>query len=545
MWENNQLINAYNIYDFDQDNTNPGAFDVTACFEDNESIDFQIALTTPTVRPLPGLRRTAVQLLASSITQTIKISPLRLQNLQLTWTGGIAFLKGTLLDAPPITAKFEYNPGKMIQQSSQGRFLNNIITVSDCATQCNNLQGCTAFDYCSASQVCRLATLPPNSPALAIMNNSNCDFYPLVTTNIQQSDLQTAWVALKNLVFGTGLKVDVPLSGSPFNRSRSQPTRPDQKITLTARWITDQVAPVNGRTAIDSLTIQQFTARPGTQGKGSDDRISGVSVDDCAVACVNELTFTCQSFSYCYTTGTCFMSRHHPDDDPSFLRRSPSCDTYRRNYTSDYEKFDGQTVLSATDAIYQNVISDSACAKLCNNYNGFHCESFDYCSNIRTCFLGRTHYYDVPKANIKQAPACAHYSRSYMADFLSTAHKVVQLRDNRIIQDVTAQECAKLCVQEPGFTCMSFDYCGNVTECRLSDASVSSTGQVTLQASAYCDVFSRQYTAGALQSGDSTSSGSSTSGKYSSGSMAGLGHHTLGYQRLADTRCHLPLLCPT
>lgn len=50
----------------------------------------------------------------------------------------------------------------------------------------------------------------------------------VVTSNVQQSDLQTAWVALKNLVFGTGLKVDVPLSGSPFNRSRSQPTRPDQ-----------------------------------------------------------------------------------------------------------------------------------------------------------------------------------------------------------------------------------------------------------------------------------------------------------------------------
>lgn len=59
----------------------------------------------PTVRPLPGLRRTAVQLLASSITQTIKISPLRLQNLQLTWTGGFTFLKGTLLDAPPITGE--------------------------------------------------------------------------------------------------------------------------------------------------------------------------------------------------------------------------------------------------------------------------------------------------------------------------------------------------------------------------------------------------------------------------------------------------------
>lgn len=38
------------------------------------------------------------------------------------------------------SAKFEYNPGKMMQQATQGSVLNNIITVSDCATQCNNLQ---------------------------------------------------------------------------------------------------------------------------------------------------------------------------------------------------------------------------------------------------------------------------------------------------------------------------------------------------------------------------------------------------------------------
>ena len=82
---------------------------------------------------------------------------------------------------------------------------------------------------------------------------------------------------------------------------------------------------------------------------------------------------------------------------------------------------------------------------------------------------------------------------SYIQDFVSRAHKQVPLRDNRVIQDVTPQQCAKLCVQEGSFTCNSFDYCGNFSECRLSDASVANVGQVTLQSSAYCDVYSREY----------------------------------------------------
>ena len=81
---------------------------------------------------------------------------------------------------------------------------------------------------------------------------------------------------------------------------------------------------------------------------------------------------------------------------------------------------------------------------------------------------------------------------SYIQDFVSRVHRQVPLRDNRVIQDVTPQQCAKLCVQEGSFTCNSFDYCGNFSECRLSDASVANVGQVTLEATASCDVYSRE-----------------------------------------------------
>ena len=40
------------------------------------------------------------------------------------------------------------------------------------------------------------------------------------------------------------------------------------------------------------------------------------------------------------------------------------------------------------------------------------------------------------------------------------------------ISGISVTECAKLCMEEESFMCASFDYCGNVTECRLGTASV-------------------------------------------------------------------------
>ena len=81
-------------------------------------------------------------------------------------------------------------------------------------------------------------------------------------------------------------------------------------------------------------------------------------------------------------------------------------------YTVNYEMIEGQTVLSSSDVIYQDVYSADMCAKLCSNYQGFDydCKSFDYCDYLSTCYLGKTHYYDVPKADIQMTPDCTHYS---------------------------------------------------------------------------------------------------------------------------------------
>ena len=85
------------------------------------------------------------------------------------------------------------------------------------------------------------------------------------------------------------------------------------------------------------------------------------------------------------------------------------------------------------------------------------------------------------------------FSGKYLDDFVVHAQKQVNLQNNRIILDVTPSQCAKLCVQEGSFTCNSFDYCGNYSECRLSDKSVSGVGQVTMQSTACCDVYDSKF----------------------------------------------------
>lgn len=82
------------------------------------------------------------------------------------------------------------------------------------------------------------------------------------------------------------------------------------------------------------------------------------------------------------------------------------------DYTSKFTKLPGQTVLSSSSVIYQQVFDTNQCAKLCDNYQAFNCKSFDFCFDIGTCFLGKSHVFDVPKADVISNPMCNHYSRT-------------------------------------------------------------------------------------------------------------------------------------
>jgi len=85
------------------------------------------------------------------------------------------------------------------------------------------------------------------------------------------------------------------------------------------------------------------------------------------------------------------------------------------------------------------------------------------------------------------------FTGNYLADFTKTTSQTFTNAANRIIQNISVEACAKLCVEQEAMDCASFDYCANMTTCRLTTDSMSNVGQVSFAASFYCDIYSSKY----------------------------------------------------
>lgn len=54
----------------------------------------------------------------------------------------------------------------------------------------------------------------------------------------------------------------------------------------------------------------------------------GVSVDQCASKCLTEATIDCQTFDYCFDTGSCMLSHAHSDQNIDVHTTHLQCDLY-------------------------------------------------------------------------------------------------------------------------------------------------------------------------------------------------------------------------
>lgn len=62
----------------------------------------------------------------------------------------------------------------------------------------------------------------------------------------------------------------------------------------------------------------------------TDTSIAGLSVEDCARRCINNMEYECLSFSYCFDLGDCFLSHVHADNSSGIVQRQEYCDLYSR-----------------------------------------------------------------------------------------------------------------------------------------------------------------------------------------------------------------------
>ncbi|XP_060562071.1 uncharacterized protein LOC132721715 isoform X2 [Ruditapes philippinarum] len=218
---------------------------------------------------------------------------------------------------------------------------------------------------------------------------------------------------------------------------------------------------LSSNTWMNKFTVQVNKAVPGFSGI----IFTGLSIDECATRCLNELLIICNAFTYSLTSGYCSLLNIRPNEVPAIIQNTMSSYLYIKKYTVDFEMIPGTTVLSSSNTVY-HVNSVEMCAKLCISYKSFSCKSFEFCDNTSTCVLGHSHFYDIPKSYMKDSAICNHYSRKYLSDFKPMGNLYLTPVYDRVISGVNVEQCAKLCVEEEGLECASFAYCFNTTECR-------------------------------------------------------------------------------
>ena len=75
--------------------------------------------------------------------------------------------------------------------------------------------------------------------------------------------------------------------------------------------------------------VSQFNVQVNKNIPGYDDSIlTGIAIDDCASACLKQNAWVCNSFTFCFDTGYCVLSKLHPDERPSVVVNKPLCDLY-------------------------------------------------------------------------------------------------------------------------------------------------------------------------------------------------------------------------
>ncbi|XP_062619516.1 uncharacterized protein LOC134281071 [Saccostrea cucullata] len=473
---------TYNIFNFDPEDPEITNFDVSTCFAADQKITFKLTYYGTFDANVISYKQIFLFQTISAVANTAGVTPLRVSNPTMYMQSSQAYFVATLLDKAPTIMRYQKIPGKVVQFHNDA-VIGGITSASDCADTCQTFGNwtCNSFEYCPSSLTCTLSKIH-TADGTVTDSTQMCDLYDrtLGTPSFAEVPLSTAWNNLRNAVVKKNFKIQVQ-----FDKSVQ---------TYTAETISNNILDNPAQAAVSTNVMSNFKLMTNKFVKNFDiDILSGISVDDCAQACMTALNYVCNSFEYQYATSYCLLSTLHPDENPSLITTNVGVDLFIRDYSNKFIETPGTTVLSSSNAVYQQIFDTNQCAKFCVDYQGFQCKSFDFCPDIGTCFLGKSHVYDVPKSQIKLNPMCNHWSRKYIDDFKQSKINVnIKMINDRIITGISVNQCAKSCVDMEGGSCASFAFCNTGSECRLSTSALSNVGQVGPSAVATCTVYSRQ-----------------------------------------------------
>ncbi|KAL8606387.1 hypothetical protein ACOMHN_020541 [Nucella lapillus] len=453
----NEFI-IYNFYDFDDEHITYDNFDIAPCFTDEQRIDFILDFNQ-TYRPfLDGQEWLFKQEAQRTLHTELRVSPVRLQDLRLSYNLDRTYLTATLLGQVDSQLHFA-EAGRSSPYSA--RVVTPDQTVGGCAASCYYSQDllCDSFDLCPGGLGCYLSTLHvPDANVTAAQRNVSCRHFSRVTEAVTAGpSVDQAYDALKDLVY-KGLIV---ITITPQNGA--------QPVVFPAIGVRNDFYSLNPptETGAEDLHSKFSLYQTGSTLGDNSDSQSGLAVDECAALCWKRDSYTCRAFSYCYSTGRCLLNANRPANNPDIVAKAPLCDLYTRLYLDDYQRYEGQVMESVADVTVASGTEED-CARRCSAAASLPCRSFDFCPSTRHCLLHVLHVSDYG-TNTSAISFCSHFSRNYLADFNLNARKEIAAGVGpsvvmMVIDGVGPATCAAHCVAQ--VQCHSFQFCDS--QCRLS-----------------------------------------------------------------------------
>ncbi|XP_018016306.1 uncharacterized protein LOC108673043 [Hyalella azteca] len=217
----------------------------------------------------------------------------------------------------------------------------------------------------------------------------------------------------------------------------------------------------------------------------------------CLLTCKYYEAFECNTFSFCYDDGTCYLSSQvfvRPMT-PQEVVLDGDCIVIGRQLLDEYTEIKGAVLNIDANMQFSGILDPNYCAYDCDVVTDFVCRSFDYCSDTGTCYLHDTHVLDAGDGDLQtNATHCTHYSSSYLTDFKK--HENVRISGTRDVYllYVTLDQCAKECVEDADIVCNGFDFCqeDGGQSCYLTEAHYSGQG-VQVSDTLVCDHYERVY----------------------------------------------------
>ncbi|XP_033737433.1 uncharacterized protein LOC117325374 isoform X2 [Pecten maximus] len=507
------LFLTYNLFDFNIQDPDLTNFDITPCFGGTEKRDFLIRFPGQYHPVLDANEKLFLKTAQTQLAKASMSSPIRFQRTELVYDNNYVRLIGTVVNVAPFIVDFTKTSSKSNPHKSDAKY-NQVKSASDCATMCRAESNfpCESFDYCSATSTCLLSREHVDDGAI-LTSSTMCDHYSRTvnSTDSAQPGIDAIMIKLNDAVYKGLFQIPIPYGGNT--------------TLFIADKIRDNLARAN-RDPTSGQVLSHFNVtKNNILALSHSGYVAGISVDECADACLTEMSYDCLSFDFCYKSGDCLLYKVHPDAQPANLTHHDFCDLYSRTYLDKYTPNPGMVVSVTADKEIDMVNSDNLCAKQCSQYDGFPCKSFEYCFNTKTCRLMKKHRLDLPANSLVASPTCSFYTRNYIDDFQKKSRSSMTFGPTLDYTDVTVDDCAKLCVTTESSNCQTFAFCNKTSLCRLTSNRPLQKGiQVTHDV---CDLYIRKYvpiSGSQANTGASPASGSNNSNTgYSAGAMAGVG----------------------